>query len=95
MTAYGALLRPLGRSSKKIAAVTASITGTGNIDTGLSTVEYAVACVINSGTTVPTDSASISAISGGTVSVVVTNHAAAANSIETAAKNVTVIAVGY
>lgn len=79
---------------KKLAIVSASITGTGDIDTGLKSIDEAVACVKNSGTSIPTNTASITSISGGTVSVVVTKHEASANSVETSAKTVVVIAVG-
>ena len=82
-------------AGKKIVYVEASITGTGNITvTGLTTVEGAVVSVKNSGTAIPTDTASITGISGNVVSVVVTQHAEAANSIETAAKTVGCLAIG-
>jgi len=89
------LLKPRGLGKRKLFIGTASITGTGTISTGLSTVEEAVACVKNSPTTIPTRTASITGISGGDVSVVVTEHAATANSVATAAVEVTVFAVGY
>jgi hypothetical protein len=79
---------------KKIAVVEASVTGTGDIDTGLTNVDYAFSSVKDSGATLPTYTASITAISGGTVSVVVTEHAAAANAVATVAKTVEVIAIG-
>jgi len=95
MTVLANLPRTLGRGRYKLAVTTTSITGAGNVTTGLSNVSYAVATVVDSGSAIPTNSTAITAISGGTVSVVVTNHAAAANAVETAAKNVTVIAIGY
>jgi|Deesub1362A_J573_1020465.scaffolds.fasta_scaffold00652_31 hypothetical protein len=95
MAVIANLPRTLGRGTYKLSCTTTSITGTGNVTTGLSTVSYAVATVINSGTSLPTNSAAITSISSGTVSVVVTNHASAANSVESSAKNVTVIAIGY
>jgi len=79
----------------KVVAGSATITGTGAINTGLSTILGAVVTVANAATTIPTDVASISSISGGTINVVVVNLAASANSIETAAKTVNWIAFGY
>jgi hypothetical protein len=82
-------------AGKKIVYVEASITGTGNITmTGLTTVQGAVVSVKNSGTTLPTNTASITGIAGNVVSVVVTQHATAANSVETAAKTVGCLAIG-
>ena len=82
-------------SGKKIAYGSASITGTGNITTGLTSIESATVSVANSGTSIPTDSASITSTSGGTISVVVTKHDSSANSVETSAKTVNFIAIGY
>ena len=79
----------------KVVAGSATITGTGAISTGLSTILGAVVTVANASTTIPTDVASITSISGGTINVVVVNLAAAANSIETGAKTVNWIAFGY
>lgn len=92
------LVNPTGHLGvPKFSATQASITGTGGITTGLGTINTggAVTSVANAATTVPTDTDAISSIVGGTVNVVVINHAAAANSIEAAAKNVNVLAVGF
>jgi len=74
--------------------VEASITGTGSIDTGLSSIDGAVVSVKDSGSSLPTYTASITSISGGTVNVVVTEHSSAANAVSSSAKTVTVIAIG-
>lgn len=87
------LNRALG-SGKKLAVVSASITGTGSIDTGLKKVDYAVACVVDSGSSIPTHTASITGISGGSVSVVVTENQSSANAVASSAKTVVVFAVG-
>ncbi|MBO3801765.1 MAG: hypothetical protein JTT12_05555 [Candidatus Brockarchaeota archaeon] len=79
----------------KVASGNATITGTGSINTGLSTILNAVVCVANASTTIPTDVASITSISGGTINVVVVALQSAANAIETAAKTVNWIAFGY
>ena len=82
-------------AGKKIVYGNASITGTGDITaTGLTTVEEAVVNVRNSGTALPTRTASITGISTNVVSVVVTEHASAANSVATAAATVAYIAIG-
>ena len=82
-------------AGKKIVYVEASITGTGSITvTGLTTVEGAVVSVKDSGTALPTRTASITGISTNVVSVVVTEHAAAANSVAAAAATVGCLAIG-
>ena len=82
-------------AGKKIVYVEASITGTGGITmTGLTTVDGAVVSVKNSGTTLPTSTTSITSIAGNVVNVVVTDHAAAANSVATAARTVGCLAIG-
>lgn len=87
------IARSLG-VGKKLAVVSSSITGTGSIDTGLNSIDYAVATVVDSGSSVPTHTASITSISGGTVNVVVTEHQAAANAVASSAKTVVVFAIG-
>lgn len=77
----------------KIFSGTFSITGTGAVTLPAGSVLDASVAVVNAATTVPTDIATISSISGSTINVVVVQQAAAANSIETVAKNVSVIAV--
>jgi hypothetical protein len=83
----------------KTVAGSTSITGTGAIATGLSTILGAVVTVANAGTTIDSshssDVASISSISGGTINVVVIQTGTAGNAIESAAKTVNWIAFGY
>lgn len=79
---------------KKLAVISASITGTGAITTGLTTVDYAVPCCVSSATTIPSEVATISSISAGTVNAVVIAQQAAANAISSSAETVTVFAVG-
>jgi hypothetical protein len=77
----------------KIFSGTFSITGTGAVTVPAGSVLDASVAVVNAATTVPTDTAAISSISGSTINVVVIQHAASANSIESAAKSVSVIAL--
>lgn len=72
----------------------ARITGSGTIKTSLALVFFAVVCAYDSAGTIPTVTASITSVSGGDISVVVTRHAAAANSVETSEKRVSYIALG-
>jgi len=98
MTIIGDLPRPRRLGVNKIAGVTGAITGTGTLATGLGTISYAVASMLNAATTVPTQTVEITSISGGTVSVVVIDHtvtATAEHAVSGSAKNVTVIAIGY
>jgi len=98
MTILADLPKPRGVGKRKLAGVTASITGTGALTTGLSTIDYAVASMVNAATTVPTQTAEVTSISGGTVNVVVIDHtvtATAEHAVSSAAKNVTAIAIGY
>ena len=96
MAVYGALEKPYGKDGKvKVAAASASITGTGSIDTGLKEIfGPAMACVQDAATTIPSEVASVTSVSGGTVDVVVVELQAAANAISTSAKTVGVMALG-
>jgi len=96
MTVYGALDKAFGKDGKvKVAAASASITGTGSITTGLKSIfGPAMATVQDAATTIPTHVASVTSITGGTVNVVVIEAQAAANAIATAAKTVGVLALG-
>jgi len=69
MTVYGALEKPYGKDGKvKVAAASASITGTGSIDTGLKEIfGPAMATVQDAATTIPSEVASVTSVSGGTV----------------------------
>ncbi len=91
------LSRLLTTAGKWFSATQASVTGTAAIATGLGAIETgsAQATVANSALVLPTDTASIHAVAGGSVTVVVTNHAAAANSIETASVDVDVTCTGW
>jgi hypothetical protein len=54
--------------------------------------------MVNAATTVPTQTAEITSISGGTVNVVVIDHtvtATAEHDVSSSPKNVTVLAIGY
>lgn len=95
MSIVANLPKALSAGGRKLFSGTASITGTGSIDTGLDTLDGYTVSVADAATTVPTDVASITSVTDGTVDVVVVNLAAAANTIETAAKTVALIATGY
>jgi len=88
------LMKAKGKAQPKFFIGVFSITGTGSVSTGLSRLDGAVATVQNSGTALPTRTASVTSISGGTVNIVVTEHASAANSVATTAASVCVIATG-
>ncbi|MBT9164955.1 MAG: hypothetical protein DDT23_00966 [candidate division WS2 bacterium] len=70
------------------------ITGAGAIATGLTTITGYSVCCGSSGTALPTSTVSVSSVVGGTLNVVVTDHAAAANSVATVARTVSWVAVG-
>lgn len=75
--------------------VVASITGTGAVATDLQTrISAAVCSVQNSPAALPTDSSSVTVIAAPNVTVVITEHAAAANAVEGAALNIAVLAKG-
>jgi hypothetical protein len=95
MPILGALDRAMGIGKRKVESGTASITGTGSITTGLSVIEAAVVCVRNSGTTLPTRTASITSISGGTINVVVTEHGESSNAVATTEATVGYVVIGY
>lgn len=90
-------IRGAGRG-KKLASIVASITGTGDITTGLNSIDAAVPSVQNAdalGSDASQEFATITAISGGTVSVsVIEVGTTPAIAQATAAKNVGVLAVG-
>jgi hypothetical protein len=97
MVVYGALTKAAGKSGViKVAAASASITGTGSIDTGLKTIfGPAMAAVQDAETTLPSNAtAAVTSVSGGTVNVVVISHDSAANAVSTTAKTVGVMALG-
>ena len=82
-------------AGKKIVYGETSITGTGDITaTELTTVEQAFVNVKNSGTAIPTRTASITGIATNVISVVVTEHATSANSVASVAAAVAYIAIG-
>jgi hypothetical protein len=88
------LKKARGRAKEKLVALTVKITGTGSVDTGLSKINSAVVSVIDSGSAIPTRTASITSIDGGVVNIVVTEHGANGNSIATSEATVALIAVG-
>src|SRR5579859_4441210 len=104
MGVIGNLPRGLGKGVRKVACTQGAITGTGAIATGLAAIDIggnfgagaagsgAVACAMNSATTIPTNLATITSISAGTVNIAVV--AAAANTISGVAANVNVVAIG-
>lgn len=106
MGVIGNLPRALSKSVRKVACTQGAITGTGGITTGLSAIDTggnfgagtagsgAVATAMNSATTIPTNLATITSISGGTVNIAVVAAAAAANTISGVAANVNVLAIG-
>jgi len=97
MTVYGALEKPYGKDGKvKIAAASASITGTGSIDTGLKEIFGPVmATVQDAETALPSNATvAVTGTSGGTVDVVVISHDSAANAVSSSAKTVGVMALG-
>lgn len=94
MSLYGLTdgLRP-GR--KHFSVVTAAVTGTGAIASGLAVVDAAIAGSQNAATTIPSSTVlGVTSISGGTVNVAVNAAAAAANAISGVATNVSIFAVG-
>ena len=98
MPIIGNITPARGRGTRKIFAETATITGTGTIATGLSTVEWAIASIVDSPTTLPNQVVEISSISAGNVSVVVTDQTITAggeHAISATARSVCVIAIGY
>ena len=97
MTIYGVLGKPYGKDGwVRVASATASITGTGSIDTGLKSIFGGVmACVQNAETTLASNAtAAVTSTSGGTVSVVVISHDSAGNAISSTEKTVGVLALG-
>jgi hypothetical protein len=98
--------RALGQGARKLACTQGAITGTGGIATGLSAIDTggnfaagsagagAVACCMNSATTTPTNLATITSISAGTVNIAVVAAASGGNTISGVAANVNVLAVG-
>lgn len=100
------LERATGKNTRKLACTQGAITGTGGIATGLSAIDTggnfgagtagagAVATAMNSATTIPTNLATITSISGGTVNIAVVAAASAANTISGVAANTNVMAVG-
>lgn len=94
MSLYG-LADGLRTGRKHFAVVSASVTGTGAIATGLASVDAAIACGQNSATTIPSNEVGgVTSISGGTVNVVVVAAAAAANTVSAVAESVAIFAVG-
>lgn len=70
------------------------ITGTGTIATPFTVIHGVALTLVDSASAIPTDSVTVSGITGGNIEVVVTKHEAAANSIEGTEKTVKWIAQG-
>lgn len=85
-----------GGLRRKVSETQAAITGTGAVTTGLRTIDTGGAFVsgANSATTIPTNLATITSLSAGTVNVAVVAAAAAANTISAVAENCNVLAIG-
>jgi len=80
---------------KKLAVVTAAITGTGGVVTGLSSIDAAFAESQNSATTIPSNTVlGVTSLSGGTANVAVNAAAAAANAISAVSDSVGILAIG-
>lgn len=98
MAILGDLPRALGRGTRKLAAGNASVTGNAAVATGLDSVEEAVVSVKNAPAgTVPFQTANISAVSGGSITVRVWDHTTAAgaeHAASTTARVVSYLAVG-
>jgi hypothetical protein len=92
----GGLTRGWAKSQKKVSVTQTSVTGTGAVTSGLASVDAggAQATPQNAATTITTQSASVTSISGGTINVVVVDQQAAANVLGASAKNIGVVAVG-
>lgn len=82
----GNLLPPKGKSTKKIVAGTASVADGGTIDTGLSSIDFAVVMP-----SVADRVVAITSISGGTITVSIHDNTGAA---VTTAETVYVFAIG-
>lgn len=85
-----------GGLRRKVSETQAAITGTGNVTTGLRSIDTggAFVCGANSATTIPTNLATITSLTNGTVAVAVVAAAAAANTISAVAENCNVLAIG-
>jgi len=96
MAVVGNLPKALGRTTRKVFAGQAAITGTGAIVTGLSSIDQGAAMVTvqNSALTIPTNIATVSSVTGGSVNVVVIALAATANAISAVAANVGCLCTG-
>jgi hypothetical protein len=93
----GALTRGFAKSQRKVAAVQGAITGTGNLTSGLSVIDTGSAQVTsqNSATTIPSNFATVTSITNGTVAVMVNAAAAAANAVSGVAGNIGLLCTGY
>jgi len=82
--------------NKKLVWGSVSFVGTGSKTfSELASIDFAWAIVADSGAAIPTRTVSITSISGNTVNLVVTEHAASANSVpSTGSSTVLVLAIG-
>lgn len=95
MTVIGRLERPYGKARIKIASFAVAVTGTAIIDTGFDTIINAQATVVDSSDTIPTTTVSITSVSAPLVDVVLTEHAAAANSVSDTEHVIHLLVCGY
>lgn len=86
---------PRGWGKYKIASFNVAVTGTATIDTGFNQIHAAQVTVLTSGNTIPTSTASITGITEPNVDVVVTEHAASANSVSSTEHIVNLLVIGY
>ena len=93
-----AVLRTLPRAlaGRKFSATRTSITGTGAITTGLTTIDAGSvsATPTNSATTIPTNLGAVTSIVAGVINVVVVAAAAAANTVSGVAANIDAFCTG-
>jgi hypothetical protein len=97
MGIVGNLPKALGLTSDKVWAGTGHITGTGSIVTDLGTIDAGSAQVTvqDSALTLPTNIATVSSITDGSVDVVVVALAAAANAISDVVASVGLLCTGH
>ena len=91
----GRLEKPYGKGTFKVGIWTIAVTGTATVSTGFEHIENAQVTVIDSNSTLPTSTASITAISGQSVNIVVTEHQAAANIVSETEHTVDLLVVGF
>jgi len=94
-TMLGQIDPPKGWGKYKIASFNVAVTGTATIDTGFNQIHAAQVTVMTSSDSIPTSTASVTGITEPNVSVVVTEHQAAANAVSTTEHFVNLLVIGY